>query len=94
MISKHVEEILSLFRENYRIIHCAESESGEAKKIEIETSDLYPENELDPIFALSNNKTLNGVDFEFAKIQNINGHTVIFLGDYRFYFNSKVFGLQ
>ena len=93
MISKHVEEVLSLFRENYRTINCSQSEYGDSKKIAVETFDLYPETETDPIFTLSNNKVLTGVDFEFSKIHNINGNTVVFLGDYRFYFNNKVFNI-
>lgn len=91
MISKHLEEILELFRENYRNIKCVESQYDSFHKLEIELSNLYPETESGQIFGLSNNKNLTGEDFEFADIKKINGKQVIFLGNYRFFFEDGVF---
>jgi hypothetical protein len=93
MISKHVEEILGLFRENYRNIKCVESQHDSYKVLEIEASNLYPELNGEEIFGLSNNKSLNGSDFEFAEMRKINGKQTIFLGDYRFFFEQGVFNL-
>jgi hypothetical protein len=91
MISKHVEELLSLLRENYRNIKCVESNYDSHNKLEIEVSNLYPEQNGEEIFGLSNNKSLTTDDFEFANIKKINGKQVIFLGNYRFYFEDSVF---
>jgi hypothetical protein len=91
MISKHVEELLGLLRENYRKIKCVESQHDSFSKLEIEVSNLYPEQKGEEIFGLSNNKSLTTDDFEFANIKNINGKQVIFLGNYRFYFDDSVF---
>jgi hypothetical protein len=91
MISKHVEEVLALFRENYRNIKCVESQYDSYHKLEIEVSNLYPEQDGEEIFGLSNNKSFTTNDFEFADIKNINGEQVIFLGSYRFYFDDSVF---
>ena len=93
MISKHVEEILGLFRENYRNIKCVESQHDSYKTLEIEASNLYPEIGDEEIFGLSNNKSLSGSDFEFAEIRKINGKQTVFLGDYRFFFEQEVFNL-
>jgi hypothetical protein len=93
MISKHVEEILGLFRENYRNIKCVESQHDSYKILEIEASNLYPELNGEEIFGLSNNKSLNASDFEFAEMRKINGKPTIFLGDYRFFFEQGVFNL-
>jgi hypothetical protein len=54
-------------------------------------SNLYPEQKGEEIFGLSNNKSLTIDDFEFADIKRINGKQVIFLGNYRFYFDESVF---
>jgi hypothetical protein len=54
-------------------------------------SNLYPENNSEEIFGLSNNKSLTAEDFEFSDVKNINGKQVIFLGNYRFYFEEGVF---
>lgn len=91
MISKHVEEVLALFRDNYRNIKCIESEYDKHHKLEIEVSNLYPEQDGEEIFGLSNNKSLTTDDFEFADMKKINGKQVIFLGNYRFYFEEGVF---
>jgi hypothetical protein len=91
MISKHVEELLELLRENYRNIKCVESNYDSHTKLDIEVSNLYPEQNGEEIFGLSNNKSLNADDFEFANIKKINGKQVIFLGNYRFYFEDNVF---
>jgi hypothetical protein len=91
MISKHVEELLGLLRENYRNIKCVESQYDSHNKLEIEVSNLYPEQNKDEIFGLSNNKSFTADDFEFANIKTINGKQVIFLGNYRFYFDDYVF---
>jgi hypothetical protein len=91
MISKHVEEVLALFRDNYRNIKCVESQYDSYHKLEIEVSNLYPEQDGEEVFGLSNNKSFTTDDFEFADIKNINGNQVIFLGNYRFYFNDSVF---
>jgi hypothetical protein len=93
MISKHVEEVLALFRENYRNIKCVESQYDSYHKLEIEVSHLYPEQDGEEIFGLSNNKSLTTEDFEFADIKNINGKQVIFLGNYRFFFEDGVFNI-
>ena len=91
MISKHVQELLELLRENYRNIKCIESQYDKHQKLEIEVSNLYPEQNGEEIFGLSNNKSLTTDDFEFADIKNINGKTVVFLGNYRFFFDDGVF---
>jgi hypothetical protein len=91
MISKHVQELLELLRENYRNIKCVESLYDSYSKLEIEVSNLYPEQNGEEIFGLSNNKSITTEDFEFANIKNINGKQVIFLGNYRFYFDDSVF---
>jgi hypothetical protein len=91
MISKHVEELLELLRENYRNIKCVESNYDSYTKLDIEVSNLYPEQNGEEIFGLSNNKSLTADDFEFANIKKINGKQVIFLGNYRFYFEDNVF---
>jgi hypothetical protein len=91
MISKHVEELLELLRENYRSIKCVESNYDSYTKLEIEVSNLYPEKNEEDIFGLSNNKSLTVDDFEFADIKTINGKKVIFLGSYRFFFDDNVF---
>jgi hypothetical protein len=93
MISKHVEEVLALFRENYRNIKCVESQHDSYKTFAIEASNLYPEIENEEILGLSNNKSLSAIDFEFSEIKKINGKQVIFLGDYRFYFDDSVFNI-
>ena len=93
MISKHVQEILEPFRENYRNIKCVESQYDSYHKLEIEVSNLYPEQNGEEIFGLSNNKSLTTEDFEFADIKKINGKQVIFLGNYRFYFEEGVFNI-
>jgi hypothetical protein len=91
MISKHVEELLELLRENYRNIKCVESNYDSYTKLDIEVSNLYPEQNGEEIFGLSNNKSLTTDDFEFADMKKINGKQVIFLGNYRFYFDDSVF---
>ena len=91
MISKHVEEVLALFRDNYRNIKCVESQYDSYHKLEIEVSNLYPEQDGEEIFGLSNNKSFTINDFEFSDIKKINGKQVIFLGNYRFYFEDGVF---
>ena len=91
MISKHVQGLLEIFRDNYRNIKCIESQYDKYNKLEIEVSNLYPENNSEEIFGLSNNKSLTLDDFEFANIKNINGKQVIFLGNYRFFFEDGVF---
>jgi hypothetical protein len=93
MISKHVQELLELLRENYRNIKCVESQYDSHKKLEIEVSNLYPENSGEEIFGLSNNKSFTTEDFEFANIKTINGKPVIFLGNYRFFFEDNVFNV-
>ena len=93
MISKHVDEILGLFRENYRNIKCVESQHDSYKILEIEASNFYPEINSEEILGLSNNKSLNASDFEFAEMRKINGKQTIFLGDYRFFFEQGVFNL-
>ncbi len=93
MISKHVEELLELLRENYRNIKCVESQYDSYNKLEIEVSNLYPEQDGEEIFGLSNNKSLTTNDFEFADIKIIKGKTVIFLGNYRFYFEDSIFNI-
>ena len=94
MISKHVQEILELLRENYRTIKCVESQYDSYTNLEIEVTNFYPEQSGEEIFGLSNNKSFNAEDFEFANIKTINGEKVIFLGSYRFFFKSGVFNLQ
>ena len=91
MISKHVQGFLEIFRDNYRNIKCVESEYDSYHKLEIEVSNLYPDNPGEEIFGLSNNKSLTTDDFEFADVKKINGKTVIFLGNYRFFFEDGVF---
>jgi hypothetical protein len=91
MISKHVQELLELLRENYRNIKCVESQYDSYHKLEIEVSNLYPEENGEEIFGLSNNKSFTTDDFEFANMKKINGKEVIFLGNYRFYFDDSVF---
>ena len=91
MISKHVQELLELLRENYRDIKCVESQYDSYHKLEIEVSNFYPEQNGEEIFGLSNNKSLTTEDFEFADVKKINGKTVIFLGNYRFFFEDGVF---
>ncbi len=91
MISKHVQELLELLRENYRNIKCVESQYDSYHKLEIEVSNLYPEESGEEIFGLSNNKSFTTDDFEFANMKKINGKQVIFLGNYRFYFDDSVF---
>ena len=93
MISKHVEEVLALFRENYRNIKCVESQHDYYQTFAIEASNLYPEIESEEIFGLSNNKSLSAIDFEFAEMKKINGKQVIFLGNYRFFFEDGVFNI-
>jgi hypothetical protein len=93
MISKHVEELLELFRENYRSIKCIESQHDSYRALEIEASNLYPEIDKEEIFGLSNNKSLNASDFEFAEMRKINGKHTIFLGNYRFFFEDGVFNV-
>lgn len=93
MISKHVEEVLALFRENYRSIKCAESQHDSYKTLEIEASNLYPDIGAEEVFGLSNSKSLSASDFEFAEIRKINGKPTIFLGDYRFFFEQGVFNI-
>ncbi len=93
MISKHVQELLELFRENYRNIKCVESQYDSFHKLEIEVSNLYPEQDGEEIFGLSNNKSFSTEDFEFADIKSINGKQVIFLGNYRFFFEDGVFNI-
>jgi hypothetical protein len=93
MISKHVEELLGLLRENYRNIKCVESQHDSFNKLEIEVSNLYPEQSGEEIFGLSNNRSLTTDDFEFADMKKINGKQVIFLGNYRFYFEEGVFNI-
>ncbi len=91
MISKHVQELLDLLRENYRNIKCIESQYDSYHKLEVEVSNLYPEQNGEEIFGLSNNKSLTTEDFEFAHVKKINGKQVIFLGNYRFFFEDGVF---
>ena len=91
MISKHVEEVLALFRENYRSIKCVKSQHDSYKTFVIEAINLYPELENEEILGLSNNKSLSAIDFEFAQIRKINGKQTIFLGNYRFFFEDGVF---
>lgn len=93
MISKHIQELLELFRENYRNIKCVESQYDSYHKLDIEVSNLYPENSGEEIFGLSNNKSLTTEDFEFADVKVINGKKVIFLGNYRFYFEEGIFNI-
>jgi hypothetical protein len=93
MISKHVQELLELFRENYRNIKCIESQYENHHKLEIEVSNLYPEQDGEEIFGLSNNKSLTTEDFEFADIKKINGKQVVFLGNYRFFFEDNIFNV-
>lgn len=93
MISKHVQELLELLRENYRNIKCVESQDDSHNKLKIEVSNLYPEQNGEEIFGLSNNRSLTTDDFEFANIKNINGKQVIFLGNYRFYFQEDLFNI-
>ena len=93
MISKHVQELLELLRENYRNIKCVESQYDSYHKLEIEVSNLYPEQDGEEIFGLSNNKSLTIDDFEFASVKKINGKQVIFLGNYRFFFEDGVFSI-
>lgn len=93
MISKHVQELLELLRENYRNIKCVESQYDSYHKLEIEVSNLYPEQNGEEIFGLSNNKSLTTEDFEFANTKKINGKQVIFLGNYRFFFEDGVFNI-
>jgi hypothetical protein len=91
MISKHVLELLEIFRDNYRNIKCVESRYDTHIKLEIEVSNLYPEQDGEEIFGLSNNKSVTTDDFEFADVKKINGKQVIFLGNYRFFFEDGVF---
>ena len=91
MISKHVQGLLEIFRDNYRNIKCVESQYDSHTKLEIEVSNLYPDNPGEEIFGLSNNKSLTTDDFDFADIKKINGKQVIFLGIYRFFFEDGVF---
>jgi hypothetical protein len=93
MISKHVEELLELLRENYRNIKCIESQYDSFHKLEIEVSNLYPEKNGEEIFGLSNNKSLTTDDFEFADVKKINGKQIVFLGNYRFFFEDGVFNI-
>jgi hypothetical protein len=93
MISKHVQELLELLRENYRDIKCVESQYDSYNKLQIEVSNFYPEQNGEEIFGLSNNKSLTTDDFEFADVKKINGKTVIFLGNYRFFFEDGVFNV-
>jgi hypothetical protein len=93
MISKHVQELLEIFRDNYRNIKCVESQYDSHTKLEIEVSNLYPEQDGEEIFGLSNNKSITANDFEFSDIKNINGKQVIFLGNYRFFFDDNVFNI-
>jgi hypothetical protein len=93
MISKHVQELLELLRDNYRNIKCVESQYDSYHKLEIEVSNFYPEQDGEEIFGLSNNKSLTTEDFEFAGIKIINGKQVIFLGNYRFFFEDGVFNI-
>jgi hypothetical protein len=93
MISKHVEEILEIFRDNYRNIKCIESQYDSYKHLEIETTNLYPETENEEIFGLSNNKNITVQDFDFADIKVINNNKTIFLGNYRFFFKDGVFNI-
>lgn len=93
MISKHVQELLELFRENYRNIKCVESQYDSYHEFQIEVSNLYPEDSSDEIFGLSNNKSLTVADFEFADVKKINGKQVVFLGNYRFFFEDNVFSI-
>jgi len=93
MISKHVQELLELLRENYRNIKCVESQYDSYHKLEIEVSNLYPEQNGEEIFGLSNNTSLTTEDFEFANTKKINGKQVIFLGNYRFFFEDGVFNI-
>ena len=91
MISKHVNEILEIFRENYRTIKCVEALHDSYKKFEVESSNLYPDLECKDVFFLNNNKVFTIDDLEFADIKTINGNQVVFLGNYRFYFNDDTF---
>lgn len=92
MISKHVQEILDLFRLNYRNIKCAQSNGDTYKKWGVESQNLFPdEDNTNEVLALSNNKSITTDDLEFATITNINGNSVVFLGNYRFYFDEDVF---
>lgn len=91
MISKHVQELLDLLRENYRNIKCIEAQYDKYHKLEIEVSNLYPEQSGEEIFGLSNNKSFTTDDFEFADVKKLNGKQVIFLGNYRFFFEDGVF---
>ena len=93
MISKHVEEVLALFRENYRNIKCVESQHDSYQTFVIEATNLYPEIESEEIFGLSNNKSLSAIDFEFAEMKKINGKQTVFLGNYRFFFEDGVFNI-
>ena len=93
MISKHVQQLLEIFRDNYRNIKCVESQYDSYNNLEIEVSNLYPEQDGEEIFGLSNNKSITTDDFEFADIKNINGKQVVFLGSYRFYFENGVFNI-
>jgi hypothetical protein len=43
------------------------------------------------VFVLNNNKVFTADDLEFAAINIINGNVVVFLGNYRFYFNEETF---
>lgn len=93
MISKHVKEILELFRNNHTSIHCIHDKIYDSEVIEIINTDLYPddqENNID-VFLLGNNKIVTINDLEFADVKNINGNPVVFLGMYRFYFNKELF---
>ena len=93
MISKHVEEVLTLFRENYRNIKCVESQHDSYQSFVIEANNLYPEIESEEIIGLSNNKSLSAIDFEFAEMRKINGKQTVFLGNYRFFFEDGVFNI-
>ncbi|MEY4342509.1 MAG: hypothetical protein RL736_302 [Pseudomonadota bacterium] len=93
MISKHVNEILEVCRENYRTIKCVEALHDSYKKFEIESSNLYPDLESKDVFILNNNKVFTTDDLEFAEIMNLNGNQVVFLGNYRFFFEDSVFNI-
>lgn len=94
MISKHVEEILEIFRNHYRNIYCVEAQYKTFIKLGVDYTNLYPEDtNSNKIFELSNNKNITIDDLEFAEMKTINGKETIFLGNYRFYFSTDTFGI-
>lgn len=92
-MSKHIKEILDLFRGNYRNIKAVLSEYSSFRDLKVLDHNLYPNTPNDNVFVLSNDKAIKAEELDFSEVKDVNGNPVVFLGDYRFYFKDNTFNM-